>query len=102
MEVLKYHFAHETIREGQKELTDAVYDSVIKGKSLFADAPTGSGKTAAVLCPAITYAIRKKKKVLFLTSRHTQHEIAIKTIKKPYQKMKLFKMNLRGMLFILT
>jgi DNA excision repair protein ERCC-2 len=76
-----YHFAHESIREGQRELADAVYDAVNARKSLFADAPTGSGKTAAVLCPAITYAIRHNKKVVFLTSRQTQHEIAIKTIR---------------------
>ena len=76
-----YYFAHETIREGQKDLSNSVYDAVKTRKTLFADAPTGSGKTAAALCPAITYAIREKKKVVFLTSRQTQHEIAIKTIK---------------------
>ncbi|MFT4309806.1 MAG: ATP-dependent DNA helicase [Candidatus Woesearchaeota archaeon] len=86
MEGLEYHFSHDSIREGQRELADTAYNAILKRKTLFADAPTGIGKTAAVLCPAATYAMRHKKKVLFLTSRHTQHEIAIQTLRKLSEK----------------
>jgi DNA excision repair protein ERCC-2 len=76
---LRFHFAHETLRPGQRAFCDEVYDTIERRGSLFVNAPTGSGKTAAVLSPALTYALRRGLKVLFLTSRHTQHEIALQT-----------------------
>jgi len=76
-----YYFAHERMRPGQKEFADKVYDCISKRKPLFVDAPTGSGKTAAVISPALTYGVRHNIKVIFLTSRHTQHDIAIETIR---------------------
>lgn len=74
-----YYFAHDALRPGQEEFCDAVWQTIEERGSLFVDAPTGSGKTAAVLSPAITYAMRRGLKIVFLTSRHTQHEIALKT-----------------------
>lgn len=74
-----YYFAHEALRPGQQEFSDAVWRTIEERGQLFVDAPTGSGKTAAVLSPALTYAMRRGLKIVFLTSRHTQHEIALKT-----------------------
>lgn len=51
------------------------------GKILLAHAPTGLGKTAAVLTVALRYALENKKRVFFLTNRHTQHQIAVNTLK---------------------
>lgn len=45
-------------------------------------APTGIGKTAAVLTPCIENALKNDRIVYFLTSRHTQHRLAIDTIKQ--------------------
>lgn len=74
-----YHFAHDELRPGQQEFCDAVWKNCESRGSLFVHAPTGSGKTAAVLSPTLTYAMRRGLKVVFLTSRHTQHDIALKT-----------------------
>jgi DNA excision repair protein ERCC-2 len=49
-------------------------------------APTGLGKTAATLAPALKFALDNKKKVFFLTSRHTQHMIAIQTLQEVKKK----------------
>jgi DNA excision repair protein ERCC-2 len=66
--------------------------SIIKNKSqLLVHAPTGIGKTASVLPPALTYIFNenKHKIIFFLTSRNTQHLIAIETLKKIKNKYNL-------------
>jgi len=73
-------FPFEKVREGQGELIKAVEDSLSSGKHLVAHAPTGLGKTAAVLSPGLSYAVEHDKKLFFLTSRHTQHRIAVDTL----------------------
>ncbi len=85
---MEYYFAHEEFRRGQKEFSDKVYNTIKQRKQLFVEAPTGSGKTASVLSPSLSYAIKNNLKVIFLTSRHTQHEIAIKTAEELNKKIK--------------
>jgi DNA excision repair protein ERCC-2 len=48
---------------------------------LIAHAPTGIGKTVAVLVPSLQYALGTGKKVFFLTSKRSQHKIAIDTLR---------------------
>ena len=79
-------FPYEIVRNEQDRMMEDI-DSAIKTKSkLLAHAPTGIGKTAAVLAPAVEYARQNKKTVLFLTSRITQHNIVIETVKKINEK----------------
>ncbi len=80
------YFPHETVRAGQDALLKDIDAALASQKILLAHAPTGLGKTAAALSVALQHAIEKKKKVLFLTNRHTQHLIAIETIKLIEQK----------------
>ena len=40
-------------REGQRDLAAGVYHTIAQGKKLFLEAPTGTGKTLAVLYPAL-------------------------------------------------
>ncbi|MBI5347024.1 MAG: ATP-dependent DNA helicase [Candidatus Aenigmarchaeota archaeon] len=79
-------FPFDKIRAGQKDFMEDVANCVASGNHLLADAPTGIGKTAAVLVPAMEYAVDNGKVVFFLTSRHSQHRIVIETIKKMNQK----------------
>ncbi|MCB9362016.1 ATP-dependent DNA helicase [Candidatus Woesearchaeota archaeon] len=79
-------FPHDTPRPGQKELLDDIYDAIQHKRCHIAHAPTGLGKTAASLGAALTYAVEHDKKVFFLTSRHTQHTIAIDTVKSINRK----------------
>ncbi len=57
-------------------------DSVLHSRRrLLASAPTGSGKTAASLFPALKYAYLHDKKVFFLTSKTTQQQIVEETVR---------------------
>jgi len=73
-------FPYEQVRPVQDELIDAVRDALESRKDLIVHAPTGLGKTAGVLAPALSHAKAHGLKVLFLTSRHTQHSLAVQTL----------------------
>jgi len=85
-------FPHTEIREAQDVLIKKI-DEVIKNKqNLVVHAPTGLGKTAAALSPALTHIMKKDNKnctIYFLTSRHTQHKIVIDTLKSINEKFDL-------------
>jgi len=85
-------FPHADIREAQDQLIKKI-DEVIKIKTnLIVHAPTGLGKTAAALSPALTHILKKDNKnltIYFLTSRHTQHKIVIDTLKRINKKFSL-------------
>ena len=81
MEPSEILFPYSTIRPIQKEMLDDVGKSIEKGKRVLMHAPTGIGKTISVLGPALFYALKKNKTVVFLTSRHTQHVVAMDTLK---------------------
>jgi len=74
-------FPYDRMREEQNKFVQDVYDCVSKKKCLVAHAPTGLGKTAASLAPALAHALNKNLTIFFLTSRHTQHAIAVETLK---------------------
>ncbi|MBI3036151.1 ATP-dependent DNA helicase [Candidatus Woesearchaeota archaeon] len=82
-------FPYDKIRPEQDELVKDVYASVSGGKCLIAHAPTGLGKTAAALAPALEYALKNRKAVFFLTSRHTQHLMAVETAKLIKQRYRV-------------
>ncbi|MGM0752114.1 MAG: ATP-dependent DNA helicase [Bacillota bacterium] len=46
-------FPYPVYRKGQKKLAGAVYKTVAESKSLYANAPTGTGKTISTLFPTI-------------------------------------------------
>jgi DNA excision repair protein ERCC-2 len=75
-------FPYERLREVQKDMMREVRTALDEKRNLIVHAPTGLGKTAATISPALKYALEHKKKVFFLTSRHTQHLIAIETLKE--------------------
>ncbi len=73
-------FPFDDVRPVQEEFIGSVKTALEDGKNLIAHAPTGLGKTVASLAPAIEYALETNKVIFFLTSRHTQHRIAIETM----------------------
>ena len=82
-------FAHDEIRDSQESLILKIDNSIRTKRNLVVCAPTGLGKTAASLGPALSYALENEKTVFFLTSRNTQHKIALETLKKIKDKYNL-------------
>ncbi|MBR7116651.1 MAG: ATP-dependent DNA helicase [Clostridia bacterium] len=73
----KLRFPFEQIRDGQSELVRATYRTLARGESLYACAPTGTGKTVSVLYPAIRLIGEgKEDKVFYLTPKTTTAEVA--------------------------
>src|SRR3989338_5500674 len=79
-------FPYQHIRAEQGKLLQDIDAAFQQEKIILAHAPTGLGKTATALSVALYHAIEKKKRVLFLTSRHTQHAIAVETLREIRQK----------------
>ncbi|WNB91269.1 ATP-dependent DNA helicase [Bacillus sp. NEB1478] len=63
-------FPFNQYRNGQRKFAGAVYKSILERKTLFANAPTGTGKTISTLFPAIK-AIGEKaaEKIFYLTAK---------------------------------
>ena len=79
-------FPYSSIRPVQKEMMDDVEHALHHKENLIAHAPTGLGKTASTLSIAVPFAIENNLTVFFLTNRHTQHHIAIETLKEIKKK----------------
>jgi ATP-dependent DNA helicase DinG len=56
-----------TEREGQAELSELILQAMAEKKNVIADAPTGFGKSLALLVPAVIAAIREGKRVVVST-----------------------------------
>jgi len=87
--MLVKYFPHDAPRKVQSDFLNDVANCIKEKKHLVAHAPTGMGKTAATLSPAIQAALEQNLTVFFLTSRHTQHAIVLETIAKLKQKYSL-------------
>ncbi len=74
-------FPFSETRKGQDSLIDAIADTVRTGGHLVANAPTGLGKTVSSLAPVLAYALKARKRVFFLTSKQSQHRIAVDTLR---------------------
>lgn len=75
-------FAHDDWRPGQEDLAFEVTDAVERERHLLLNAPTGLGKTAAVLYGALSAAYRTDRRIFFATARTTQQKIVEETLKK--------------------
>ena len=75
-------FPFEKVRGGQQELMRDAENVLSRGGRLIAHAPTGIGKTVAVVAPALSYALENGKTVFFLAPKHTQHTIVVDTLKR--------------------
>ncbi len=79
-------FPFRKIRHGQKQFMNDSKKTFKNNENLIAHAPTGIGKTAAVLTAAVKHS-DEDDKIFFLTSKQSQHRIAIETIKKMPDKV---------------
>jgi len=74
-------FPFDRIRDGQEQFLTEAREVMENGLVLLAHAPTGIGKTAAALAAALEYARKHDKIVFFLTSKQSQHRIAVETLR---------------------
>jgi len=86
---MRVYFPHEEVRPQQKTMMQDILDTISGEKTLLVNAPTGIGKTASSIAPALSYALANKKKVFFLTPKSSQHEIAIETANEMNRKFRL-------------
>jgi len=75
-------FPYESFREGQHELAAQVYYAMREKSALLAQAPTGTGKTMAVLFPALkALADGHVSRIFYLTARTTQQDAAVVAVR---------------------
>jgi DNA excision repair protein ERCC-2 len=74
-------FPFVKVRPVQEDCISVVEEALKKRGHVIMHAPTGLGKTAATLVPATEFALSNNKTVFFLTSRNTQHQLAVETVR---------------------
>lgn len=89
MDYNKLLFPFGRVRPIQDEMIKNVVKNLNLKKHMLIHAPTGIGKTVAVLSPALSLSIKEGLNIFFLTPKHTQHQIVIETLKKIKEKYSL-------------
>lgn len=76
-------FPFDAFRDGQRTLAEQAYTAIRKRETLLAEAPTGTGKTIAVLYPAVkALGAGETERVFYLTARTTQQRAAEDAVEK--------------------
>ena len=78
----EFLFPHKKPRKSQDHFLNLVDQAIKNKENVLASLPTGVGKTAATIPIALKHALKNNLTVFFLTPKHTQHKIAIETLKK--------------------
>ena len=74
-------FPHGEFRRGQREIAELVYKCIDQGGELLLEAPTGIGKTAAVLYPALkALATGKHDRIAYVTAKTVGRRTAEETL----------------------
>ncbi len=74
-------FPYRDRRPGQERLELLSEEAAANSGRVLVEAPTGTGKTAAILSGALAAAIPPSCRVFFLTSKNTQRRICLETIR---------------------
>lgn len=77
---LRVRWPHTGHREGQEEVVQAVRDGLAAGRPVFVEAPTGLGKTVAVLTAVLEEALKSDRQVFWATTRTTQQPVVLATL----------------------
>ena len=76
-------FPFPSFRRGQREMAVAVFRAIKEGRRLLVQAPTGVGKTAAVLFPALkALAEGRATRLFYLTARTTGRRAAEESLER--------------------
>lgn len=76
-------FPFESYRKGQRELAVAVYKTIVEGKRIFVQAPTGIGKTISTIFPAVkAMGEGHISKIFYLTAKTITRQVAEEAVKR--------------------
>ncbi|HUI08348.1 MAG TPA: ATP-dependent DNA helicase [Verrucomicrobiae bacterium] len=75
-------FPHDNPRKYQDEMMAAVERALTEGRHLLVSAPSGIGKTAGALYPAVRHALANDRRAFFVTAKNTQQQIVVETLRK--------------------
>ncbi len=79
-------FPYSGLREGQRDLINEAYSAMKCGKRLFAQAPTGTGKTISALYPAVkAIGARICDKIFYLTAKSSTSREAYRAVGKLFE-----------------
>lgn len=70
------------VRPIQRSITGSIWKTLLDGDNVVIEAGTGSGKTISALSPALAYAYRHGKRVLYLTRTNSQQKQVILEFRK--------------------
>lgn len=85
LQSLSFPFPH--YRKGQREFAVAVYKTILDKDTLFAQAPTGIGKTISTLFPSLkAIGERKCEKIFYLCAKTITASVAYDTIHLLYEQ----------------
>lgn len=77
----KLKFPYKYVREGQREFVHKAYKTIARGGTLYATAPTGTGKTVSALYPAVrAMGDGKRDKIFYLTPKENTSNAAIECL----------------------
>lgn len=71
-----FPFPFASPRPGQLELIAAVEEGMAERTRMLFQAPTGLGKTAGVLYPALKESLNRGQRVVYVTPKNSQHSVA--------------------------
>jgi DNA excision repair protein ERCC-2 len=75
-------FPFDGMRPGQEEIVSSVARAIWQRDTLLVSAPTGIGKTMAVLYPAVRQSLKLGKKLFYLTSKTLQQDAAVEALRR--------------------
>ena len=79
--IKKLKFPFETYRKGQKKLAVTCYNAIKEKSMLFAQAPTGIGKTISTMFPAVkSLGEGKGSRIMYLTAKTITRTVAEDTV----------------------
>ncbi|QMT60157.1 ATP-dependent DNA helicase [Legionella sp. PC997] len=82
----KLIFPFEQPRPHQKELMESVDSSMKAKKPMLIQAPTGLGKSIAILYPTLKESLHRGQKTFYLTPKNSQHQIALNAVELLQEK----------------
>jgi DNA excision repair protein ERCC-2 len=71
-----FRFPYQELRPGQSDLMETVEQGIAARELMLIQAPTGLGKTAAVLLPVLKDALGRGQRVFYVTPKNSQHSVA--------------------------